>query len=173
MSRELLCLRPTFGNITLCGLLHIWQAQRGERGPQRKLRFSIFNHLDWGAMLLVMICVRRQHHLVIRDKEMSLETKNVDAEIMGELLTSSSRDYNCFQISSEILLIRSPFVAAAVGAWVPVFILRQHWSIKIFVIISTRGRQLNIIGSWHRMVIAVPGPGNIPHTRVSALQYAA
>ena len=41
-------------------------------------------------MLLVMICVRRQHHLVIRDKEMSLETKNVDAEIMGELLTSSS-----------------------------------------------------------------------------------
>ena len=76
--------------------------------------------------MLVMICVRRQHHLVIRDKEMSLETKNVDAEIMGELLTSSSTDYNCFQISSEILLIRSPFVAAAVGAWVPVFILRQH-----------------------------------------------
>ena len=56
--------------------------------------------------MLVMICVRRQHHLVIRDKEMSLETKNVDAEIMGELLTSSSRDYNCFQISSEILLLK-------------------------------------------------------------------
>ena len=138
MSWDLLCLRPTFGNITLCGLLHIWQAQRGERGPQRKLRFSIFNHLDWRAMLLVMICVRRQHHLVIRDKEMSLETKNVDAQIMGELLTSSSRDYNCFQISSEIRLIRSSFVVAAVGSWVPVFILRQHWSIKIFVIISTR-----------------------------------
>ena len=74
--------------------------------------------------MLVMICVRRQHHLVIRDKEMSLETKNVDAEIMGELLTS--RDYNCFQIISEILQIRSPFVAAAAGSWDPVTILRQH-----------------------------------------------
>ena len=59
-------------------------------------------------MLLVMICVRRQHHLVIRDKDMSLATKNVDAQIMGELLTSS--DYNCFQIISEILQIRSPLL---------------------------------------------------------------
>ena len=138
MSRAPLCLGPNFRNITLCGLLQIWQLQWVERRPQRKLRFSIFNHSDWGAMLLVMICVRRQHHLVIRDKEMSLASKNVDAQIMGELLTSSVRDYNCFQIISEILLIRSPFVAAAAGSWDPVTILRQHWSIKVFVIISTR-----------------------------------
>ena len=44
----------------------------------------------------------------------------------------------CFQIISEILQIRSPFVAAAAGSWDPVTILRQHWSIKVFVIISTR-----------------------------------
>ena len=71
--------------------------------------------------MLVMICVRRQHHLVIRDKEMSLATKNVDAQIMGELLTSS--DY-CFQIISEILQIRSPFVAATAGSLDPVTIFQ-------------------------------------------------
>lgn len=138
MSRALLCLGPNFGNITLCGLLQIWQAHTGQRRPQRKLRFSIFNHSDRGAMLLVMICVRNQHHLVIRDKEMSPTSKNVEPQIMGEVLTSSNKDYNCFQIIVEILSIRSPFVELAVGCWDPVFILRQHWSIKVFVIISTR-----------------------------------
>ena len=87
-----------------------------QRRPQRKLRFSIFNHSDRGAMLLVMICVRNQHHLVIRDKEMSPATKNVEPQIIGEVLTSSNRDYNCFQIISDILSIRSPFCCR----WLPV-----------------------------------------------------
>ena len=136
MSRAPLCLGPNFGNITLCGLLQIWQLQW--RWEETTKKIKILNIQSFGLRSNVVghdLCQKTASSGDQRHKDMSLATKNVDAQIMGELLTSS--DY-CFQIISEILQIRSPFVAAAAGSWDPVTILRQHWSIKVFVIISTR-----------------------------------